>query len=240
MHFKSQEKRRAQTSNLINTSFSSVLLYFNFTSTVPLLLFPTFFSCKCHTSENTQGSFLHILTTDEIQADVNTAWGVPECDRAAERHSPSFCLPPSRGAITADTESTISALTEPPPTHASTQNVTHLDNWKVCPPTNSLQVPEVRLVCFMQTNHVKAAAAAEPVQTVEQSADVKQAEGVDPLKSFHLQMKSFHCQLISREICYYLCKTTRAETINLGLYRLIDYFNCSVLQFSLKLVLCKY
>lgn len=134
MHFKSQEKRRAQTSNLINTSFSSVLLYFNFTSTVPLLLFPTFFSCKCHTSENTQGSFLHILTTDEIQADVNTAWGVPECDRAAERHSPSFCLPPSRGAITADTESTISALTEPPPTHASTQNVTHLDNWKVCPP----------------------------------------------------------------------------------------------------------
>lgn len=32
--------------------------------------------------------------------------------------APSFCLPPSMGEITADTESTITALTEPPPADA--------------------------------------------------------------------------------------------------------------------------
>lgn len=50
-----------------------------------------------------------------VHSGVNTASGMMDEQKEI---SPSLCLPPSRGAITADTESTITALTDPPPTLA--------------------------------------------------------------------------------------------------------------------------
>lgn len=58
---------------------------------------------------------LTFVIYSSIAADVSTAAG----GLVKEETPPSLKnLPPSRGEITADTESTITAFTEPPPTDA--------------------------------------------------------------------------------------------------------------------------
>lgn len=79
--------------------------------------------------------------------------------------------------MTADTESTITALTEPP-----------TDAWRTC---KHVSQPAAFLggspatTGQLKTNLLQRA-GTQAVQTVEQREDVKQAEDVDPLKSFHL------------------------------------------------------
>lgn len=65
--------------------------------------------------------------------------------------SPSLCLPPSKGAITADTESTITAFTEPPPTDACYKNVTKLDCWKFH--ASASRAPQAQPDCLLNLKH---------------------------------------------------------------------------------------